>query len=95
MMKKPKTAFTHTGKLELFPMEAAWRYVSIPEAKVPNVPRRGWGSVRVTVTTGKTTWQTSIFPYQGGYFIPMKYAVCKAEGLVVGKMVTIRYEAVD
>jgi len=93
-MKKPQLSFAHTGKLKVFPMDAPWRYVEIPDSKVPNVPRGGWRSVRVEVTIGNSTWRTSIFPYQGIHFIPMKRAVCEAEVLKIGKAVKMKYRAV-
>ena len=93
-MQKPRTSFSHTGKLEIFPMDAAWRYITIPESKVPNVPRRGWGSVKLEVTVGGSTWQTSMFPYKGNYFIPIKQSVCKKEKLEVGKKFHVSYTAV-
>ena len=51
--------------------------------------RRGFGSARVTVTVGDTVWQTSVFPEKqsGGWFLPIKVAVCRAEGLLAGETV--------
>ncbi|WP_349356919.1 DUF1905 domain-containing protein [Sphingobium nicotianae] len=51
--------------------------------------KRGFGSARVTVTVGETIWQTSVFPEKesGGWFLPIKVAVCRAEGLCEGDMV--------
>ena len=94
-MKRPTLSFQHNGLLEVFPIEAAWKYITIPESKVPNVPRRGWGSVRLDVTVGGSTWQTSMFPYKGNYFIPIKQLVCKKEGLEVGEKFHISYAAVE
>lgn len=56
--------------------------------------RRGWGSIRVTATIGDTKWQTSVFPSKesGGYLLPVKAAVRKAEGLTAGDAVTVRLE---
>jgi hypothetical protein len=53
--------------------------------------QRGWGAIRVSATIGDTSWQTSIFPSResGGYLLPIKAAVRKAEGLVAGDEVTI------
>ncbi len=54
--------------------------------------RRGWGSIRVTATVGDSCWQTSVFPSKenGGYLLPVKAAVRKAEGLIAGDEVTVR-----
>ncbi|MBP6380409.1 MAG: DUF1905 domain-containing protein [Sphingorhabdus sp.] len=54
--------------------------------------RRGWGSIRVTATIGETSWQTSMFPSKesGGYLLPVKAAVRKAEGLTAGDEIAVR-----
>jgi Domain of unknown function (DUF1905) len=56
--------------------------------------RRGWGSIKVTATIGATSWQTSIFPAKdvGGWMLPVKAAVRKAEGLVAGDSVSLYIE---
>ena len=47
----------------------------------------GWGCIAVTATVGATTWSTSLMPYQGGYVLPLKLAVRRAEGLDLGDTV--------
>lgn len=47
----------------------------------------GWGVVPVTVTIGSTEFTTSLFPRQGGYLLPIKDAVRKAEGIRLGDQV--------
>lgn len=56
--------------------------------------RRGWGAIKVTATIGATRWQTSIFPEKGkgGWLLPVKAAVRKAEGLVAGDDVDVSVE---
>jgi Domain of unknown function (DUF1905) len=56
--------------------------------------KRGWGSIRVTATIGDTKWQTSVFPSKesGGYLLPVKAAVRKAESLAAGDAVTVKLE---
>jgi hypothetical protein len=51
----------------------------------------GFGSVRVSVRLGTTRWQTSLFPHKesGGFILPLKAAVRKAEGIGVGDSVTV------
>jgi hypothetical protein len=55
---------------------------------------RGFGSMKVTATIGETRWTTSIFPSKesGGYLLPVKAAVRKAEGMIVGDEVTVTIE---
>lgn len=50
----------------------------------------GWGVIPVTVTLGATTWTTSLFPKDGGYLVPVKDAVRRAEGVEVGDSVALR-----
>jgi hypothetical protein len=83
--------------------EDTWTFVSVPAdisediREVTAGPRRGLGSVRVRVTVGGTTWQTSIFPSSsgGGYVLPVKRAVRRAEGLDVGDVAAVTLELVD
>ena len=79
----------------------SWTFVTVPEAVSEEIQeisagaRRGFGSVRVAVTVGGTTWRTSIFPSDGRYVLPVKRAVRKAESLDVGDTATVRIELVD
>lgn len=41
---------------------------------------------------GKTEWKTSLFPNEGGYLVPIRSSVRKAEGLEEGDRVTARLE---
>jgi len=59
-------------------------------------PRRGFGSLRVRVSVGGSTWTTSIFPGDGGrYALPVKRAVRKAEALEAGDVATVTVELID
>ena len=55
---------------------------------------RGFGSMKVTATIGGTSWATSIFPSKdaGGWMLPVKASVRKAEGIVVGDIVKVILE---
>jgi hypothetical protein len=54
--------------------------------------RRGFGSARVEASIGGTIWKTSVFPHKesGGWLLPVKAAVRKAEGITEGDDVTVR-----
>jgi len=47
--------------------------------------------MKVHVTIGETAWDTSIFPDKGsgGWLLPVKAAVRKAEELVVGDHIQV------
>ncbi|WP_312855852.1 DUF1905 domain-containing protein [Nocardioides stalactiti] len=69
----------------------SWFFVSLPfdvsdEIEATAGPGKGFGSVRVEVTVGATTWRTSVFPSteQRTYVLPVKKAVRTAEGLAEG-----------
>jgi Domain of unknown function (DUF1905) len=53
--------------------------------------RRGWGAMKARARIGDTEWDTSIFPDKssGGWLLPVKAAVRKAEGLVAGDVVQV------
>lgn len=50
----------------------------------------GWGCIPATVTIGATEFSTSLFPKDGGYLVPIKVAVRRAEGIELGDTVSIR-----
>lgn len=55
--------------------------------------RRGFGSVKVTVSLGGSRWPTSLFPNKdGSWFLPIKKPVRVAEGLVEGDEVEVELE---
>jgi hypothetical protein len=98
--------FTNTTRLRLYQGgKAAWHFMSIvgeeaervkffTDPKNTGVKRRGWGSVKVKATIGETTWETSMFPSKdsGGYFLPIKKEIRKAESLLAENDVTIRLQ---
>ncbi len=79
------------AKVWLWPGEAAWHFVSLPQDVSNEIKTlfegqtRGWGSLPVKVNVGETTWKTSIFPDRksDAYILPLKASVRKAEGLAV------------
>ena len=84
--------------------EAAWYFVTLPhdvaddiEARQEDGPRRGFGSVRVEVTLGATTWRTSVFPDTKvqSYVLPVKAAVRKAAGVDDGAELALRLRLLD
>lgn len=53
--------------------------------------RKGFGSAKVRAMVGDTSWSTSVFPQResGGWLLPVKAAVRKAEALAEGDAVTV------
>lgn len=68
---------------------AGWHFASVPRAVAKKIDKiysdfkRGFGSLKVTVTIGKTSWKTSIFPDKktGTYLLPLKAEVRKKENI--------------
>jgi Domain of unknown function (DUF1905) len=59
-------------------------------------PRGGFGSLRVRVTVGASSWTTSIFPDSTrGYVLPIKRAVRQAEFLDAGDVATVTVDLLD
>lgn len=81
------------AKVKIFPMEAAWFYVDVPRQLVPNIPRKGWGSVPIVAKVGKTSWPTSIFPMKKDYyFIPLKKSIRLKESILEGDKIKISFK---
>jgi hypothetical protein len=59
---------------------------------IPGAMAHGWGSIPVAVWIGGTAWQTSLFPSNGRFDLPLKASIRKAEKLAEGDMVTVRLE---
>lgn len=90
------TLWLHVG-------EAAWYFVTLPEHLADEIEyltagnRRGFGSVRVEVTIGSTTWRTSIFPDTNAksYLLPVKKAVRTSENISDGDVVSVTLAVLD
>lgn len=84
----------------MYPGENAWYFASVPVELSKQIKqlfggmRRGFGSLRVTVTIGETTWYTSIFPDSktGKYMLPLKSEVRKKENLKPGDTCQVQIE---
>jgi hypothetical protein len=97
------STFEFTADLWRYTGEAAWYFVTLPHDIADDIDeitrdaRRGFGSVRVEVTVGATTWNTSIFPdtKSESFVLPVKKAVRVAEDLGDGLPVAVVLTLVD
>jgi hypothetical protein len=77
---------------------APWFFITVPEREsrdiqaISNLVTYGWGVIPVQVQIGNTEWQTSLFPKNGRYLVPIKASVRKAESVEEGDIVTVRLE---
>lgn len=86
-------AFTFSAPLWLYSGENAWHFVTLPEdlsdyiEESASTAKRGFGSVRVAVSVGETTWETSLFPDSkaASYVLPIKKSVRDRAGLSIGE----------
>lgn len=79
----------------------SWHFLTLPadvseEISIEAGPREGFGSVRVEVSIGSSTWRTSLFPDSsaGSYVLPVKKPVRRAEGLYAGETCQVTLEVV-
>jgi hypothetical protein len=76
------------------PAKGSWYFLTIDgetaqAIRASAVNAAAWGSVCVEATIGGTTWRTSLFPSKqaGGWLLPLKAAVRKAEKIAEGSVV--------
>jgi hypothetical protein len=75
----------------------SWHFVTVPQGISDEVDAvvgdatGGFGSVKVEVTVGGSTWSTSLFPSteEAAYVLPVKKAVRSAEGMAEGDTVAV------
>jgi hypothetical protein len=80
--------------------KAAWHFVTLSKTvaeklkKTFKQPRRGWGSIPVIVTIGKSQWKTSVFPdtKSESFVLPIKAKVRKAECVDHGDTIAFALE---
>jgi len=90
-------SYSFTSSLWEWSSRTTWFFLSVPEDIADDIEQRfgrtaaGFGSVRVEVTVGDTTWRTSIFPStsERTYVLPVKKAVRTAEGLEAGSVADV------
>ena len=87
-----------SGELWHWRGPAPFHFVTVPEAEsaelqdVSPLVSYGWGCIPVSARIGRTNWTTSLFPKDGGYVVPVKSAVRRAEQVALGDVVTIRLD---
>jgi hypothetical protein len=94
-------SYKFKSEVWIYPGESAnWHFVSLPvhearEIKAKYGTRsRGWGSLPVRVTIGKTKLDTSIFPDKKSatYILPIKKVVRSKEHINKGDHIKIKIE---
>lgn len=86
------------GEIIFWRGPAPWYFVVMPEEEsrelkaISNFVTYGWGVIPAQVRIGGTEWQTSLFPKDGRYLIPVKASIRKAEKLEEGDIVSVQLE---
>jgi hypothetical protein len=98
--------YSFSTQLWLTSHENPWVFITVPDEISDEIvddvdsldlPRRGFGSVKVEVTLGSTSWRTSLFPdtKAGGYVMPVKKPVRVAEQVDDGDTVDVTIRLVE
>jgi hypothetical protein len=83
------------GELYSWRGPSPYHFVKVPEEEcvalreVSPIVSYGWGVIPVRVRIGESVFDTSLFPKDGGYVVPIKDVVRNAEGLVLGDTVIV------
>ena len=91
--------FEFTGEVFQWRGPAPYFYVALPEQDSADLKEAssmltyGWGVIPVVVRIGETEWETSLFPRDGLYLVPLKDKVRRAEGIGDGDVVEVRMTA--
>jgi hypothetical protein len=85
-----------TGEIWFWKGPSPFYFVTVPAdqcrelKELASLVTYGWGMIPVQAQTGGTSWQTSLFPKDGSYLVPLKASVRTAETLDAGNAVTVR-----
>ncbi len=85
-----------SGEIWFWRGPAPWYFITVPETEsldleeTSTVVSYGWGMIPVTAQIGATEWDTSLFPKDDRYIVPVKAAVRRAERLELGDTVSVR-----
>ena len=75
-----------------------FHFVAVPEdvaedlREVAPLVSYGWGMVPARVVVGSSTWETALWPKDGGSVVPVRDRYRRAEGLELGEVVEVRLE---
>ena len=84
-----------TGRVIEWRGPAPYYYLPLPEEAAEDVhdvaamATYGWGVIPVAARLGDVDFETSLFPKDGGYLLPLKDAVRKPQGITVGDEVSV------
>ena len=86
--------FDFTGRVIEWRGPAPYYYLPVPEdesadiREVAAMATYGWGVIPVVARVGDIEFETSLFPRDGGYLLPLKDAVRKPQRITEGDEIT-------
>ena len=89
-----------TGPVWYWRGPAPFFFVTVPEEpsrqllEIMTSVTYGWGMIPVNARIGRTEWYTALWPKDGGYILPVKAAIRKAEKIDEGEIVTAQLEVI-
>lgn len=99
----PADEYVVTAEVWLYPGQAGWHFVTLPDAVADELRAlfAGWhrpfGSLPVRATLGRSSWTTSLFSdrHTGSYLLPIKAEVRAREDIQAGQHVTVTIAPTD
>ena len=88
-------AFTFEGELWSWRGPAPYHFITVPPEVAGAIQRvaadvtYGWGMIPVSVRIGGSAWETSLWPKNGGYVLPVKDAARNRERIALGDVVEV------
>ncbi|HEY2791804.1 MAG TPA: DUF1905 domain-containing protein [Micromonosporaceae bacterium] len=85
-----------SGELWFWRGPSPYHFLTVPDQQcgalesVAPLVSYGWGMIPVAASIGRTRWTTSLYPKNGGYLVPIKDAVRRAEQIDLGDTITVR-----
>lgn len=87
--------FTFAGRVIEWRGPAPYYYLPVPDEESADIREvaaqasYGWGVIPVAARIGEVDFETSLFPKDGGYLLPLKAAVRGPRQITVGDEITV------
>lgn len=87
--------FSFTGRVIEWRGPAPYYYLPVPQEESADIREiaamatYGWGVIPVLARLGNVDFETSLFPKDGAYLLPLKDAVRKPQQITAGDEITV------
>jgi hypothetical protein len=85
-----------SGELWFWRGPAPWYFVTVPDQLCRELQDAsssvsyGWGMIPVEAQVGRSVWETSLFPKDGRYIVPVRANIRRAENLEEGDTISVQ-----